>query len=220
MLRSRWIPPAVLALLLTAAATAWMRQTAAEPPEQAPPTSAQSVRGLLFAEPFRLAEPYAHSWRAERPAVNAGWLLVLEVDPDVVVPRQLAEPVLVVGGQTAERVNQGDVSGRLVVIVPAAFDARRGLPDLDPSSAKAWFAEPALPEQTDAAALAGAAKAADAAGVTALAEGPRTRPGAVSDRLVELPGRTALERRAAELIAVWSPAELELAQTLLAPLVK
>lgn len=218
--RTRWIPLAAAALLgLGAVGTAWVRSQSSEPASRAAPAGANSVLGLLHAEPFHLATPYTHSWRAERPSVSSGWLLVLAVDPEVVVPRQTAEPVLVVGLQTAERINHGDVSSRLVVIVPATFDAARGLPDLDPARAPAWFAAPALPEQTDAAALARAAQSARSAGVQPLEAGPRTRPGAVSQRLTVLPDRTALERHAAELVALWSPEEFELARALRAPLV-
>ena len=158
--RTRWIPLAAAALLgLGAVGTAWVRSQSSEPASRAAPAGANSVLGLLHAEPFHLATPYTHSWRAERPSFSSGWLLVLAVDPEVVVPRQTAEPVLVVGLQTAERINHGDVSSRLVVIVPATFDAARGLPDLDPARAPAWFAAPALPEDPRLAAQISALEA-------------------------------------------------------------
>lgn len=181
---------------------------------------AGGVRGLLLAEPFQLARPYTHDWRAEAPEVDAGWLLVLAVDPEVARRSQVAEPVLIVGGETAERINDGDVSGRLIVIVPSRFDAERGLPRLDPRTAMAWFGEPALPERTGAAELARELEAARTAGLPTLGASRRTRVDAVRSELVQLPGRTALERRAAELVLEWSPPEAELAESLLAPLVE
>ena len=68
-----------------------------EDPTEAPPAVApgQGQRGvwdLLVAIPFRVDEPFTHWWRAERPEVQAGHLLVLAVDPIVVRPRQTAEP--------------------------------------------------------------------------------------------------------------------------------
>ena len=74
---------------------------------------------LLHAQRFDLDKAYTHWWRAERPRVSSGWLLVLSADPDLVYARQVREPVLYVGNQTAERVNVGYESGRIVAIVPA-----------------------------------------------------------------------------------------------------
>ena len=208
----RYLLPAVSAVLvLVGGAAAWVGTRPAPPPPQPVAGDAGAVHGLLFAEPFRLAQPYAHTWRSERPQVREGWLLVLEVERDLVVPRQLAEPVLFVGAQTAERVNQGDVAGRLVVIVPGA---------LDPAADPAWFGAPMLPERVFAATVAGELAGARRAGVPALALAPATRPDALGHPRLELADRTALERHAAELVRVWAPEERERADGLLAPLVE
>ena len=204
--------PAALALLaLVGGATAWVRSRPAPPPTVPPSADAGAVRGVLFAQPFRLDEPYVHTWRSEAPQVREGWLVVLEVERDLVVPRQLAEPVLYVGAQTAERVNAGDVAGRLVAIVPGA---------LDPTADPAWFGAPELPERVDAAAVARELAAARAAGVPPLARAPGTRPDALGHPPIALADRTALERYAAELVLVWAPEERERAEGLLAPLVE
>lgn len=203
---------AALALVvMVGGATAWVQSRPAPTPSEPAPAGPGAVRGLLYAEPFRLAQGYVHAWRAERPQVEQGWLVVLEVDREVVARRQLAEPVLYVGSQTAERVNNGDVAGRLVAIVPG---------ELDPTREPAWFGAPALPEQVDAAALAVERAAARAAGVPALAAAPATRSDALGRPTVELADRTALERYAAELVLVWAPEEREHAEGLLAPLVE
>ena len=39
-----------------------------------------SSAGVLVAVPFRVEQPYTHFWRAERPNVRSGHLLVLAVD--------------------------------------------------------------------------------------------------------------------------------------------
>ncbi|MBL9077291.1 MAG: hypothetical protein JNL08_07305 [Planctomycetes bacterium] len=85
---------------------------AAEPPRQLT---------LVHAERWTTAQPFHHVWRADRPLVASGWLLVLAGDPAQMVPHQVAEPVLYVGAETADRVNTGQGSGKLVVIVPGDF---------------------------------------------------------------------------------------------------
>jgi hypothetical protein len=208
--RARIAISALAAALLVGGAAAWVGSRTPAPP-QTPPAGEGAVKGLLFAEPFRLAAPYAHTWRAEQPLVDAGWLLVLEVDRDVVVRRQTAEPVLYVGSQTAERVNVGDLAGRLVVIVPG---------ELDPAAAPAWFGTPELPEQVDAATVARELAAARTALVPPLARASLTRADALGHAQIALADRTALERYAAELVLRWAPEERAQAEGLLAPLVE
>ena len=208
--RARSGVAALAVALLVGGAAAWVRTPTPQPPAQAPARDG-AVKGLLFAEPFRLAQPYAHTWRLESPQVHSGWLLVLEVEREVAVRRELAEPVLYVGDQTAERVNAGDIAGRLVVIVPG---------DLDPAADPAWFGAPELPERVDAAIVARELAAARAAGVPPLLRAARSRPDALGHAQVEFADRTALERHAAELVLRWAPEEREQAEGLLAPLVE
>ena len=66
---------------------------------------------VLEARSFVLDEPFVSWWRAERPTVRSGVLLVLRTDPELVRARQSAEPVLYVGDQTAERLNHGGGGG-------------------------------------------------------------------------------------------------------------
>jgi hypothetical protein len=95
---------------------------------------------LVHAAPFELVEPATHYWRTDQPTYTKGLLLVVQVDPTLAQPRQTLEPVLYVGGQTAERVNFGYPSGQLVLIVPNM--------DLEGlASAPMFFGTPALPEQ-------------------------------------------------------------------------
>lgn len=129
------------AVLVTAGSTFRSSQQEGAPPAL-PPEPALSPIALVAAQPFVLAEPATHWYRSERPQYAQGLLLVLEVDRDLVHPRQTHEPVLYVGAETAQRVNAGHESGRLVAIVPGAPDLAQ-----DP----VFFGEPALPEQVDAA---------------------------------------------------------------------
>lgn len=107
------------------------------------------VRDLVLARPFVLERPFVHVWRKEQPAFDAGWIVVLDVDPALVVPRQTAEPVLYFGDQTVERVNHGEAAGRVVAIVPSARGAD-GRPALDLASAAFFFGSEELPETVDA----------------------------------------------------------------------
>lgn len=208
----------VLALgaLGATALTAWQgRERGAVPPRTGERSSA--VFDLLYARPFRLERAYTHWFRRERPLVDAGYLLVLDVDPELAAPRQLLEPVLYVGSETAERVNHGHPSGRVVAIVPAPRGAD-GWPVLELESAAMWFGRPALPEQIGAAELGEEILRAAADGVRPLA-GARVRAALESaGGALELPDKTALERLAAELVLRYAPGEEDLAQGILVPL--
>ena len=167
------------------------------------------VRDLVFAQAFKLDKSYTHTWRKEQPQVLAGYVLVLAVDPEFVRPKQVAEPVLYIGNQTVERINAGDVSGRLVVIVPSTVNSR-GEVDLDLSSAPIWFGTAELPERIDAAQLNAELNAALRKGVKPLArervQGALRRGG----KSLRLPNREALQLRIADLVQQYSPNETDL----------
>jgi hypothetical protein len=171
------------------------------------------VRDLVFAQAFKLDKSYTHTWRKEQPQVSAGYVLVLAVDPEFVHPKQVAEPVLYVGDQTAERINAGDVSGRLVVIVPSKVDAR-GEVALDLNTALIWFGSPELPEQIDAAQLSAELNAALRKGVKPFAQqrvqGALRRGG----KAIRLLNREALERKIATVLQEYSPNETDLIRVL------
>jgi len=147
---------------------------ASRPPQEASLTNASASLGvtssaieLLEAYPFVVDEPFVHEWRAEKPVVNAGYLLVLRVDPEVARPRDTYEPVLYVGTQTAERCAGNDApqeGERLVVLVPAPLDAT-GKVDLDLDTVPIWFGGHELPERVDAARITRELAAARAVGL-------------------------------------------------------
>jgi len=103
------------------------------------PSIPAPIRALLYARPFALNESFRYDWRQEKPMVSEGYLVVIEVDPDLVYPRQTAEPVLFVGDQTAMRLNVGYISGRVIALVPGPVALRR-----------IWFGTPQLPEAVTA----------------------------------------------------------------------
>ncbi len=210
--------PAILALLFgIGSATALVHTLDDAPPDL--PEVATGVGDLLFARPFLLEEDYEHLWRAEAPRFRGGYLLVLEVDHPFTIPRNGLESVLYVGEQTAERVNWGTGSGRVVAIVPTPLD-ETGTPRLLLEQTPIWYGTPELPERIDAAAIRAELDAALARGIgpfpeeivsTALERG--------GDRLT-LPGRFELDRYTAQLIHEFSPTEAERADGMLAPLVE
>ena len=176
-------------------------------PPAIPANVADSPVRLVQAQRFTLDEPYAHVWRKEQPEVRSGYLLVLEVDPDLVYPRQVAEPVRDVGRQTAERVNFGDQSGHVICLVPGDFDL---------TQAPIFFGPPALPEEQDAALI-------DASVSAALARGAGPLPAASVESAMRAPVHARDYDRllflATDLIEQYSPQEVDLIRGLRAPLI-
>ena len=143
----------LLALLITADASA-QGTGAAVKASNAETTPSPFV--LLHARPFVLQESYVHTWRKEQPAVRSGYVLVLQANLDLIVPRQTLEPVLYMGGETVERANSpvrdSGPTGQLVVLVPAPLNAQ-GQVDLDPWRSPTFFGTPMLAEDVDQAVI-------------------------------------------------------------------
>ncbi len=185
-----------------------------------PPTPAPILE-VVSLRPFTLDRAATHGWRAERPSYTSGYLLVLRVDPSYVVPRQVAEPVLYVGRQTAERVNRGDESGHVVAIVPAVPDRDHPDPDhvdhvdhVDFAKAAIWFGTPELPERVDARTIGRERRAAEAAGIRATAPAQIADARARGGALLAATDKLALLREAAALILEHSPQERALVERL------
>lgn len=163
---------------------------------------------LLHAEAFQVDQPFVHQWRADRPRVASGWLLVIEGDADALKPIQHLEPVLYVGAQTADRVNAGK-SGRLVVIVPGDFRLQ---------DAPIFLGEKALPEALDQVRIDAALRDAVAAGVVA----PSVQ--AIKDAVVtgvkSYPSDFELRLRAIDLVEIHSPQERDLIRGWRVPRIK
>ncbi len=171
----------------------------------------QGVWDILCAVPFRVEQEFTHWWRAERPQVRTGYILVLAVDPEVARPRQVAEPVLFVGEQTAERLNGGYPNGALIIVVPTRAGPQ-GWPAVQLESQPMWFGDAALPEQVDHAEileqLAKAPRAAVFSGsrvAAALLEGPGPQ---------EFVNQAALHTFAAGLVERFAPGEPHVAAQL------
>jgi len=170
----------------------------ARPPLPATPAPVDAV---LHVRPFVLDEGFAFDWRKERPTVTRGTLVVLQVAPELVYPRQTAEPVLYVGEQTAMRLNVGYPSGRVVAIVPG---------DPPGEGALVFFGTPELPERVTAATIAAEVTKARAAGIAPAARDARVR----ADGAVTRANLAALLVDAAALIDRYAPDESARAMSL------
>ena len=62
---------------------------------------------LLYARQFVLDEPYSWEMRSDRPLISEGWLVVVQADPELTVPRQTFGPILFVGEWAVETMNTG-----------------------------------------------------------------------------------------------------------------
>lgn len=169
--------------------------------ERVPPTPSPVI-DILEIEPFRLKVGYHYDWLESRPFVSDGLLVVLEVAPGHVVPRNIAEPVLYAGDRTVQRLNQGDVSGYVIGIIPG---------DLDLASAPIWFGRPELPERVTPAVIKAERALAESAGIEPFSPEKIT---AVRRAPIEADDLAALLRGpAGDLVLKYSPDEKDLVET-------
>lgn len=199
------LPLALLGLLAAGGLAAVVIGSGApDEPSYAPPTNLPSgAIEILAAYPFVLDEPFVHEWRAEKPSVSAGYLLALQVDPDLARPRQTYEAVLYVGTQTAERCNAPYEGGRLIVLVPAPLDGR-GRVALDLEHAPIWFGSLELPERVDAARIAQELALARASGIGPAQRGSRVTLSAREQDAIRVRTRNELEPYVEDLVERFS----------------
>jgi hypothetical protein len=125
---------AAIVVALLGAPTLGACQATGDPDKQPVPPTPVSVKRILAARPFTLQRSYTYDWSKARPQVSSGTLVVLEVDPAYVVPRNAtAGPVLYAGDMPVQALNHGHLSGRVLGIVPGAVDL---------STLPLWFGTP------------------------------------------------------------------------------
>jgi hypothetical protein len=170
---------------------------------------AAGISSLLYARPFVLDHSYTHYYRAEQPEVRAGMILVLAVDPELARPRETWNKVLYAGAETAERINHGIDSGRIVVIVPAELDAR-GEPKLDLATTPIFFGGLELPENVSREMAVHQLADARTRGVLAPDADEIRRARAEGGATLHLPDRVALDKQViADLILRYSPGKTD-----------
>lgn len=154
------------------------------------------VKGILAAQRFTLAEPYEDNWNPNGAKVSSGTLLVLDVDPALVTPRESLNAVLYVGGTPVRRLNRGDVSGHVLVLVPAGIDV----------DAPIWVGSADVPEALTADKLQAEKAKADRAFTARTRTRTPQRTGVVARDLAAL-----LRDVAAPLIDRFSPQDAPIA---------
>jgi len=177
-----------------------------------PPTPA-AVSDVVYVRPFELANGFSYTWNQERPTVTSGTLLVLKVsDKNLVLPRQMPEPVLYVGDSTAQRINSGYESGYVVALVPG---------EVDLATAPIWFGTPELPERVSNAMVGQERAKATAAGIGPVSKATQGAAQARGGAALQAEDLSALLRtEVAELILEYSPQEKDLADGFRVPVVK
>lgn len=178
--------------------------------------AASPVRGLVLARPFTLERPAVHVWRAEAESYDAGYLVVLDVDPSFVEPRQTEEPVLQAGHETVERVNHGERSGRVVGIVPCVRDAA-GRPALDLAATAFFFGPERLPEQVTSEDARRAFQRAVASGARPFSPDEVAAALARGGDVLAVESRDELDPITGVLVLEHSPEERDLGTGLMAP---
>ena len=171
--------------------------------QPAGPTS--GVLDVLAARSVTFGTPHPYPWAKDHAPLTEGTVLVLQVEPALVVPRQVGVPVLFVGDTPVERINTGWPSGRLVVLVPG---------DVDLATAPAWFGSTELPERVDEERGRAELDAALAAGFQPLCP---TRLLAVRGPDLLVADSDAFYRAVADLIVTWAPDEADRARQMQAP---
>jgi hypothetical protein len=168
------------------------------------PATPAPVDEVVSIRPFTLEEGFEFAWRAEQPVVTSGVILVLKVDPALVHPRQIAEPVLYVGDTTAQRMNLGNASGYVVALVPG---------DVDLTQSPIWFGTPGMPEQVNAKKIEAERKLAAQAGIKPLTVRQAKRAQDQGGQRIHVANMTELLAPIATLIENHSPAEHELVES-------
>ena len=191
---------------LTAAAIVSAATVTAAPP--AVPQTPVAVQDILYAQPFTLAQGYEYDWSAERPMITSGQIVVFQVNPDLVYPRQTSSPVLYVGGMPAEILNFGYLSGRAVAIVPDSVDATGKLARQDLS--KAWFGQPLQGHVPSTRTVAEEAQLAAKVGVQALSSDKVRVAQQAGGEAAKLERKHQLLGIAARLMEQYCPDEVDL----------
>jgi len=197
-------------LLMLAGVLAVGSVALAAPP--AIPSTPAAVDGLVYARTVTLESGFTYVWNAEKPTVTTATLLVLRVDPDLVFPRQVAEPVLYVGDHTAQRINAGHQSGHVVALVPG---------EVDLATAPIWFGTPDLPERVDAATVKAERSLAAQAGIAPFTREQVAAATAKGGAALNASDMEALLRtEVAELILEHTPQEAHLAEAFRVPVTR
>lgn len=177
-----------------------MPTSARSQPPAPPPVSPDAIRGLLYARPFLLTEPYSYDWSRDGLVVSSGYILVLDVDPEFARPRQTDMAVLFVGARPAEIANGLNQDGRVVALVPGPVDLE-GTP--------IFYGSTVLPERVDG--IRGAAELAQALaqGIGPQSQEDLTAALSAGGDTLAVRSIDDIYRALADLLEIYSPGEAD-----------
>ena len=167
-----------------------------------------AVDEILAVQPFVLEQGYEFDWSAQESDVRTGTLVVLKADPDLVRPRNAAQPILYAGDRTVQRLNRGAETGVVIGIIPG---------DVNLATAPIWFGAPGLPESVTEQTIREQRIMAERQEIQPFAadtiENARVEP-VRADDLPDL-----LRTHAAELVLEYAPEERDLVESWRLPVV-
>lgn len=161
------------------------------------------VSGLVLVRPFTLEQPEPFLWVKEQPSYDAGWLVVVRVDPELIRPRQVGVPVLYAGNTPIELLNDGYPSGISIGLVPESVNLEH---------APIFFGPTTLPERVDGTYGSQVLAAAKARGFTAPSATEWAAARKAGGSPVRVDDRGDLQHQAADLIDAYAPSEHERAE--------
>jgi len=93
-----------------------------------------AVEDLVYVRPFALSRGYRWSPVYDEPETDIGFIIVLRVNPQLVIPRDEPGPILYVGDRMLQTLNFGHTSGHVIGLIPGRVDL---------SATPIWFGAPA-----------------------------------------------------------------------------
>lgn len=185
--------------------------TTAAPPVPATPASVQDI---LYTRPFTLDQGYTFDLRNERPTVFSGQIVVLQVDPALVFPRDAGQPVLYVGDTPAEPLNIGYHSGRVIAVVPDVRGPDGKARRQDLTTTPIWFGGSDTTEGIDAAIITAEKARANAAGIKPMGGAKASAARVAGGAELKAADRYPLLELASDLIRRYAPDEIDRADTI------
>ncbi len=159
------------------------------------------VEDLVYARPFALSQGYRWSSVHDEPESNSGVIVVLRVDPELVVPRNAASPILYAGDRMLQALNFGHTSGHVIGLIPG---------DVDLSETLFWFGSPTAPGRVTPKSIRAERAHAEEAGIRPFAA---EKIESVTKPAIEATNLEALLRgELADLVLEYAPGEGALAR--------
>jgi hypothetical protein len=179
---------------------------------QSAQTLAQVPVRLVYAQPYRVVEPYRFDWMHEddAPMVDSGWIVAIATDPVIADVQATHDELLFVGDVPVERVNVASESGIVVGFVPSPLGAD-GEPTLDLATAPIYWAKPEiLPEDLRTADVLQVLSGAVKQGAAPQTERALADARAQGGQIVDVNTLGELYRYSATLLQRYSPEEVDL----------